>query len=206
MGPPFLNHLCAIFLCFNLHLYGFSADIEKAFLHVQLDESNRDYTRFLWLSNPQDPSSAFQPYRFRVVLFGASCSPFMLNAAITFHLQQHPSPVSTDLLSSLYVDNIVSGCDTEQEATRYFLEARSLMNLSRFNLRSWASNSPALSDLAQQQSVAETTETIKALGLCWNVKRDEVCLFAQDLSLLSAHLSLNVKSFTTLLQSSIHLV
>ena len=176
VGPPFLNHLCAILLRFRLHVFGFSADIEKAFLHVQLDESDRDYTRFLWLSDPQDPNSAFQPYRFKVVLFGASCSPFMLNAAITYHLQQHPSPVSTSLLSSLYVDNVVSGCNTEQEASQYFLESRSLMNLSKFNLRTWASNSPSLRDLAQQHNVAETEETVKVLGLCWNTTLDELSL------------------------------
>ena len=89
VGLPFLNHLCAILLRFHLYVYGFTVDIEKAFLHVQLDESDRDYTHFLWLSNLQDPNSAFQPYRFKVVLFGASCSPFMFNAAITFHLQQY---------------------------------------------------------------------------------------------------------------------
>ena len=134
MGPPFLNHLCAILLRFRLHVFAFSADIMKAFLYVQLDEADTDYTHFLWLSDPKDPNSAFQPYRFKVVLFGASCSPFMLNAAITYHSEQHPSLVSTDLLSSLYVDNVVPGCNTEQEASQYFLKSRSLMNLSKFNI------------------------------------------------------------------------
>ena len=176
VGPPFLNHLCAILLRFRLYEYGFSADIEKAFLHVQLDESDRDYTRFLWPTNPQDPNSPFQPYRFKVVLFGASSSPFMLNAAITFHLSEYPSPVSTNLLSSLYVDNVVSGCNTEQEATQYFLESRLLMNRSKFNLRAWASNSPSLRDLAQQHDVAETKEIVKVLGLCWNIRHDYLFL------------------------------
>ena len=84
---------------------------------------------------------------------------FMLNAAIVFHLQEHASPVSTNILRSLYVDNVVSGCDTEQEATQYFLESCSLMNLSRFNLRTWATNYPSLQDLARQHGIAETKET-----------------------------------------------
>ncbi|XP_065895991.1 uncharacterized protein [Dysidea avara] len=176
VGPPFLNHLCAILLRFRLYVYGFSADIEKAFLHVQLDKSDRDFTRFLWPTNPNDPNSPFQVYRFKVVLFGASCSPFMLNAALTYHLQQHPSAVSTSVARSLYVDNVVSGCDTEEEAIQYFLESRSLMNLSKFNLRTWASNSPSLRALAKQYSVAETKDTVKVLGLCWDVGYDKLSL------------------------------
>ncbi|XP_065904067.1 uncharacterized protein [Dysidea avara] len=100
----------------------------------------------------------------------------MLNAAITFHLQQYPSPVSANLLSSLYVDNVVSGCDNEQEAVQYFLESRSLMSLSKLNLRAWTSNSSSLRELAQQHSIAELKETVKVLGLCWNVEFDELSL------------------------------
>jgi len=176
VGPPFLNHLCAILLRFRQYVYAFSADIEKAFLHVELDESDRDYTRFLWLSNSHDPQSSLQPYRFKVVLFGASCSPFMLNAALTFHLQQHPSTVSTNILRSLYVDNVVSGCDTEQEALQYFLNSRQLLSISKFNLRTWASNSQSLRDLAKQHNVADEKETVKVLGLCWNVRDDHLSL------------------------------
>ena len=116
VGPP----LSAILLHFRLYEYGFSAYIEKAFFHVQLDESDRDYICFLWLTNPQDPNSPFQPYRFKVALFGASSSPFMLNAAIIFHLLQYPAPVSTNLLSSLYVDNVISGCNTNKRPLSTF--------------------------------------------------------------------------------------
>ena len=102
-GPPFLNDLCAILLRFRQHSFAFSADIKKAFLHVYLAETDRDSTRFLWLSDPTDEHSPFITYRFRVVLFGATSSPFMLNAALTFHLTKYVSPVAKDLLSNLYV-------------------------------------------------------------------------------------------------------
>ena len=179
-GSPFLNHLCTILLRFHQYVYVFSADIEKAFLHVQLSESDRNCTHFLRLSNLHGPNSPFLPYQFKVVLFGASCSPFILNAALTFHVQQHPSPVSTSVLKSLYVDNIVSGCDTEQEALQYFLESRSLMNISKFNLHTWASNSQSLRDLAKQHNVVDEKEIVKVLGLCWNINY----LFAPNLMLL----------------------
>jgi len=99
---------------------------------------------------------------------------FMLNAAITFHLQQNPSPVSSNFLSSLYAYNVVSGCNAEQEINQYFQEAHSLMSLSKFNLHAWASNSPSLRNLAQRQNVTESKETVKVLGLCWNVELDQL--------------------------------
>ena len=119
-GPPFLNDLCAILLCFRQHRFAFSADIKKAFLHVYLDDTDRDATHFLWLSDPVDENSPFVTYRFRVVLFGATCSPFMLYATLTFHLTQNLTEVSQDILRNLYVDNIVSGCISEQVMIDYF--------------------------------------------------------------------------------------
>ena len=71
---------------------------------------------------------------------------------------------------------MVSGCATEQEAMQYFLESHSLMNRSKFNLRAWASNSPSLMDLAHQHNVAEEKEMVKVLGLCWNVRLDDLSL------------------------------
>ena len=135
-GPPFLMGLCTILLRFRQHEFAFSSDIEKAFLHVHLDQSDRDVTHFLWLSDPADASSPFITYRFRVVLFGATCSPFVLHAAITYHLSEKDSEVSHDVLHNLYVDNVVSGCHTEQGAMEYFLESRTLLNNANFNLRS----------------------------------------------------------------------
>ena len=87
-GPPFLQQLPAILLCFRTHKFGFSADIEKAFLHVQLHHKDRDFTRFLWPSDPSNPDSPLQTYCFRVVPFGSASSPFMLYAALHCHLTQ----------------------------------------------------------------------------------------------------------------------
>jgi len=50
-GPPFLNDLSGILLRFRQHNVAFSSDIEKAFLQVYLDIDDRDFTRFLWLSD-----------------------------------------------------------------------------------------------------------------------------------------------------------
>ncbi|XP_065895716.1 uncharacterized protein [Dysidea avara] len=171
-GPPLLMDLCAILLRFRQYEFAFSSDIEKAFLHVHLDPSDRDATRFLWLSDPADTSSPFTTYRFKVVLFGATCSPFMLNAALIYHLSQNNSEVARDLLHNLYVDNVVSGCHSEQAAVDYYLKSRSLLNSAHFNLCSWASNSPHLKSTAKEHNVAESGNPVKVLGLVWDVQTD----------------------------------
>jgi len=72
-----------------------------------------------WITDPTDPSSKFQVYRFKVVPFNATSSPFMLNAVLQYHLNQHASAISHDMRANLYVDNIITSCDTEQEAVKY---------------------------------------------------------------------------------------
>ena len=128
MGPTLLNDMCSILLRFCLHKYGLPIDTEKTILHVTLDERDRDYTRLLWLSNPTDPESPFNTYCFKVVLFGSVNSPFVLHTALHYHLQKQSSPVTADIASNLYVDNIITGCATENEAVKYHTTARSILS------------------------------------------------------------------------------
>ena len=88
-GPSLINDLCSVLMRFRLHEYACTADIAKAFLQVGLKEEDRDFTRFLWPKNPLDPNSEIITYRFRVVLFGATCSQFLLNITVLFHWQHN---------------------------------------------------------------------------------------------------------------------
>ena len=164
--------MLAILLRFHTHKYGIVTDIEKAFHHLNLHVEDRDFTRFLWLSDPTDSDSSFITYRFRAVPFGTTSSPFMLNATIQYHLEHFNSPVSLDMKKNMYIDNVISGADTEKSAVNYYQEGRTLMNDAKFNLRSWASNCSALQDVAAQESTAHTGEEINTLGMRWNTSSD----------------------------------
>ena len=131
-----MNNLCAILLCFHDHHYVFSTDIEKAFLYVQLHNDDRNFTRFLWPSQPEKPNSKLQVYHFAVVPFGSCSSPFMLAAVLNLHLSKTSTPVTNDMKQNIYVDNILSGCNTEAEMMQYYTQAREIMGKPKFNLRS----------------------------------------------------------------------
>ena len=163
IGSPCDNDLCAILLRFRSHYYGISTDIEKAFLHVRPHPDDRDFTRFFWLSDPRDPFSSFCVYRFRVVPFGATSSPFMLNAVLQYHLRHYSTPVSLDMCSNLYVDNVITGCNKEQDVVNYYREARAIMCDAKLNLRSWSSNSVALTTIATTDNTAEEASSVNVL-------------------------------------------
>ena len=143
-----------------------------------------DYSRFLWFSDPTDPESDFMTYRFRSVLFGSASSPFMLNAVLQTHLDNHKTPVTQDMKENLYVDNVITGCNTDTEALRYYQESRSVMAEAKFNLQSWASNSPLLQNQAATDRVLDTDSgTTNILGLQWDSAADTLTLTSKEVQL-----------------------
>jgi len=87
----------------------------------------------------------------------------MLNAALHSHLSQYSSSTAQDMLSNLYVDNIVSSCSSESEVVQYYSDARSIMKDAHLNLRSWASNSHQLTDLAVKDKVLDNDNPVNVL-------------------------------------------
>ncbi|XP_070576393.1 uncharacterized protein [Ptychodera flava] len=181
-GPPLLNDLTQILLRFRVNRIAFSSDIEKAFLHVRLDESDRQFTKFLWLSEPMNPESPFKTYCFKVILFGAVSSPFILNAVVKTHLESRErTPTSTDLENNIYVDNILSGTDSNEDAVEYYEESNHLFESCGFNLRSWSSNCEDIRVLAERDHKLEPDTAVNALGLRWLTETDELTYAKNDL-------------------------
>jgi hypothetical protein len=144
-----MNDLTTLLLKFRLGRYEVSTDIQKAFLNVRLHEDDRDVTRFLWLSEPTDPKSQLVTYRFRVVLFEATCFPFILNATLLNHMTLNGSnPAANIITSSLSDDNVISSFQQEHNLLTYFRYARALVSEAGINLRSLTSNSRKLRVLA----------------------------------------------------------
>ena len=180
-GLPLLNDMCSILLRFRLHSYALSTDIENAFLHVRLHEDDRNLTHFLWPMQPENPDSSFQTFHFTSVPFGTASSPFMLHATINLHLRKFQSYVAEDIQCNIYVDNIISSCDTETQLVHYYTKARDIMSQANFNLRSWASNSTILQQIATADKTIDHNTTVQILGLLWNTCTDTMSLTPKSL-------------------------
>ncbi|XP_032791646.1 uncharacterized protein LOC116928659 [Daphnia magna] len=155
-------------LGFRTHRIGLSADVEKAFHKIQLHKADRDFVRFLWLRDDKDAGSDFDIYRFKVIPYGASSSPFILNSVIKKHLQGFSTPVSVDIESHIYVDNLISGCETITEAFNYYTESRSIFAAASLSLQSWAFYDPSLNKQATLDGITDISPLTKTLA----TKRD----------------------------------
>ena len=68
-------------------------------------------------------------------------SPFFLSATIKYHLQQRNTLIAKLLQRDTYVDNVITGVNSLEEAKLLYTKAKKLFNNASMNLREWASNS-----------------------------------------------------------------
>ena len=156
-GPKFDQRILDILLRFRTSKIALTADIERAFLQICVDERDQDVLRFLWFDDIAKPQPEVQILKFTRVVFGVSSSPFLLNATIRHHLKKymsaHPQLVKR-ISESIYVDDVVSGAETEGEAFIMYQESKAMLRKGGFNLRKFNTNSPELRELIHREENA----------------------------------------------------
>ncbi|XP_045116130.1 uncharacterized protein LOC123507385 [Portunus trituberculatus] len=178
-GQNLTKGLGDILLTFRTGKYAYSADISKAFLRIGLQERDRDYTRFLWPSDPNDPDSPITTYRFRSILFGATSSPFLLQATLDHHFRNSTSPHKELLASNFYVDNFLGTVTDDILLKAVYSEAKNEneLRLANMPLREWASNSDSLrTQIAEDFPEYKLPHITPILGLEWNTIDDTLSL------------------------------
>ena len=111
--------------------------MEKAFLNVSVHPRDRDYLRLLWIDDTTSGRPKLQVYRFSRVTFGVSSSPFLLNATIRHHLTsaEIPREFAERVLKGLYVDDFVSGDDSDNSVLEMYENLKSSFKNGGFNMR-----------------------------------------------------------------------
>ena len=138
-----------------------TADVSKAFLQIALRKEDQDCHRFLWQCGDQ-----LRVMRFKRVTFGVCCSPFLLGATIQHHLALYPpSRAVREMTANFYVDDLVSGADSEEEASSLLHEAQTVMSEAGMCLTKCVSNSPMVFDKAHALAGSDAPESVKVLGV-----------------------------------------
>ena len=180
-GPNLTPDMLGILVKFRQHNVAVMSDITKAFLQISIDERDRDALRFLWTENlPKNGETQQCVMRMTRVPFGATTSPFLLTATIRHHLEKYEEtePLTVGILKDcLYVDDLISGAETVEDAYILYRTAKDIMSTASMDLCKWKTNSKELQDKwNQEQPVMETKAQVgplKVLGISWRTDTDD---------------------------------
>ncbi|UYV60621.1 hypothetical protein LAZ67_1001682 [Cordylochernes scorpioides] len=174
-GPNVIEQIPSILLKFREKAIGVIADIRKAFLKIEVKEEDGDYLRFLWWKN----NHQIQVFRLKRVVFGVTCSPYLLGAVILHHLKGVSSEFGAlpqKLMECLYIDNCVTSVDTEAELVDLVEKSTEIFAKAKMDLRMWQFGpihraKEVYSRLPPSVDI-ERSEEASVLGMKWDLLED----------------------------------
>ena len=145
---------------------------------VELEEKDRDLHCFLSRKNRDEPVT---DYRMTRVTFGVASSPYLAVQSLqqtAYDFGEQFPLARPHVLSSCFVDDVLAGANTPEEAIHLQQELRHLLLKEGFDLRKWQSSStlvldtidPNLQEKTPTKSLTEdpTSQFQKALGMVWD--------------------------------------
>ena len=188
VGPTVHPTLIDVLLRFRFHRVALTADVSKMYRAVELTPSDRDLHRFVWRADPNQP---LRDYRMTRLTFGVSASSFAANMAMKQNAVDHAVryPRAAEAVEkSFYVDDCLTGADSEEDAIELQTELQDLFSHGKFLLRKWNSSEPAvLNHLSSDLKIAQPMQPMpdpdhytKTLGIEWNAQMDHFRLTIQS--------------------------
>lgn len=111
VGPTIQQDFYSILIRFRFHKFVVTADIEKMYRQVLIDEADRNFQLVLWRENP---SECLRIYRLNTVTNGTSSAPFQAIRCLIYlsNLYQEKLPVGSKIIrNDFYVDYLSTGAD-----------------------------------------------------------------------------------------------
>ncbi|XP_018376045.1 PREDICTED: uncharacterized protein LOC108769524 [Trachymyrmex cornetzi] len=181
VGPVLQDNLIDIVLRFRFYKVAITADLQKMYRQVLVHHDEREFQRILWRFSPDEP---VQEYHLNTVTYGQSCASYLaircLRQLASVELEHHPL-AARSLLNDTYVDDIITGADTIEDACILQGQLISLLAKGCFEAHKWCSNAiealdgvPAnLREFNTNLSLSNSDVT-RTLGLEWNPVSDEL--------------------------------
>ncbi|XP_015437899.1 PREDICTED: uncharacterized protein LOC107193038 [Dufourea novaeangliae] len=151
---------------------------EKMYRQILVHEDDWDHQRILWRAENQGKVTV---YTLSTVTYGLACAPYLalrcLHQLASDEESRFPFGAAV-LRSEVYIDDVLSGRATVEEAKRKRGQLNSLLRAGGFVLRKWASNTPKLLEDSQEaESIVslhwDSESTHSVLGLRWLANSDE---------------------------------
>lgn len=178
VGPTIQDDIFSLLLRFRTHNYVLTGDIEKMYRQFLVREEDRAYQRILW----RDADSQMATYELNTITFGLSPAPYLAIRCLQQLAEDegHEFPRAAMVIKNdLYVDDLLTGAATFDEALTLRNEIDALLRRGNLNLRQWASNDTNLLEGLPSNHVnlklqSKEDNTIKTLGVHWKSEQDSI--------------------------------
>ena len=189
VGPTLHPTLDKILLKFRTYKVAITGDISKMYREVLLSLPDRQLHRFLWRPQTDQP---IRDYCMDRVTFGVTSSPYLavrtLQQTATDFGSSSPT-ASWHVTQSFYVDDLLGGADTVEQAIDLYHSLREMLGKGGFDLKKWRSSSSEVLRAIPEtlQEPMPTQELVdmhsasypKALGVAWDSKADTIATHVQ---------------------------
>ncbi|XP_065362054.1 uncharacterized protein LOC135955625 [Calliphora vicina] len=200
-GPILQQDLVLLIAKWRFFRFVFNADITKMYRQILIDPTQTKFQRILFRKSTSDP---IEDYELLTVTFGVNCAPFL---AIRTLLQlaeevQMTHPLASNILKqNMYVDDILAGGHTIEEAIKTRKELASVLKSAGFDLMKWNSNEPkVIQDLPSETLLPldwlnlSENDGPKTLGIKWNISSDSFTFIAPNVELKETYTKREVLS------------
>lgn len=189
-GPTLQPLMNSILLRFRMPRIALTADAKKMFLNIVIAKEDRNILRFFWQNTE---TKEIEIYRNCVLPFGLTCSPFLAVGTVQHHLLKYESDYPTlvpKMIESTYIDDLMSGVETEDEAVQMYEDSTGIMNEAGLELRKWKSNSSKMKERFRRDGVAaesmktitdDASDTYKLLGISYDSESDTFMFKVEDI-------------------------
>ncbi|XP_063384763.1 uncharacterized protein LOC134670879 [Cydia fagiglandana] len=194
VGPRLQPELRHIIMRWRMYPICFIADIVKMYRQIKVSDEDSEFQRILWRETPEENIKEYKMLR---VTFGTSSAPYLAVKSLIQVAKDEGKdfPLAAERVKhEFYMDDLMSGCESEEEAIEIYKQMNELLKRGGFELQKWASNSEAMLKQIQQDSLGKQDEnkievkleaTNKILGLTWSRTSDEF-VYAVQLPPMSA--------------------
>lgn len=179
VGPNIQNEIVTIVLNWRFLCVGFTADVQKMYLQVHVDDRDIEHQRIVWRNSPSEP---IQDFALNRLTFGTSCAPYIAIRSVNQLAEDEKAnfpDVGNVLKNDTYVDDVLSGGDDIPSAQQLQRDLSTVMKSGGFELKKWASNAnevlEQIPEMDREMKIPvelNADDTIKALGIAWHPATD----------------------------------
>ncbi|XP_029174769.1 uncharacterized protein LOC114943355 [Nylanderia fulva] len=176
IGPTVQQDLFSIVSRFRIFRFVFSADIAKMYRQILVDPQQTRLQRVLWRD---EVTESVQTYELITLTYGTAAASYLATRALQFLAEMYAEEFSAGsrrVKRDFYVDDLLTGADTIEEALALKNQIVKILNRGGFQLSKWHSNESVLiNDMYDKHNAKvqiDRDATSRILGILWNPSVD----------------------------------